>query len=97
MVSPPVDVVKLDIEGAELAALRGMSALLTGTQRPRALFLECNPELLERAGSSRDELLAWLEAHAYEVEWIDERNGRTAPLSEPWYDGYVNLCCRRTA
>ena len=54
-----------------------MERFLTGTRPPRALFLECNPELLERAGSSRDELLAWLEVHAYEVEWIDEANGRT--------------------
>ena len=97
VVTPPVDVVKLDIEGAELAALRGMSGLLTGAPRPRALFLECNPELLERAGSSRDELLAWLDGHGYSAEWIDERKGRTAPLSEPWHDAYVNLCCRRTS
>lgn len=96
-VGAPIDVVKLDIEGGELAALRGMAAFLTGAHPPRALFLECNPELLERAGSSRDELLAWLDAHAYSVEWIDEAKGRTAPLSEPWYDAYINLCCRRAA
>jgi FkbM family methyltransferase len=96
-VAAPVDVVKLDIEGGESAALRGMEALLTGAHRPRALFLECNPELLERAGSSRDEVLAWLDGHGYSVEWIDEATGRTAPLSEPWSEAYVNLCCRRVS
>jgi FkbM family methyltransferase len=96
-VALPVDVVKLDIEGGEVAALRGMESLVTGENPPRALFLECNPELLDRAGSSRDELLAWLDAHAYAVEWIDEAKGRTATLSEPWFEGYVNLCCRRSA
>lgn len=89
-----VDVVKLDVEGAELEALRGMERLVRGA---RALFLELNPELLERAGTSSDELLAWVAAHGFEVRWIDEVGGRTAPLSEPWPDAYVNLVCERAA
>jgi FkbM family methyltransferase len=97
VVSGPVDVVKLDIEGGELAALRGMEGLFGAAQPPRALFLECNPELLERAGTSREDLLAWLVAHGYAVEWIDEPHGRTAPLAEPWTDAYVNLRCTRAA
>jgi FkbM family methyltransferase len=96
VVSGPVDVVKLDIEGGELAALRGMEGLFDAAQ-PHALFLECNPELLERAGTSREDLLAWLAAHGYEVEWIDEARGRTAPLTEPWTEAYVNLRCTRAA
>jgi FkbM family methyltransferase len=93
--SAPVDVVKLDLEGAEPAALRGMSGLLAGDRPPRTIFVECHPELLEKAGSSTEELLGILTGHGYEVEWIDERAGRTAPLSEPWPHAYVNLCCRR--
>lgn len=96
-VSGPVDVVKLDIEGGELAALRGMEGLFDSAQPPHALFLECNPELLGRAGTSAEELFAWLAAHGYEVEWIDEPHGRTAPLTEPWTAAYVNLRCRRAA
>ena len=95
VIDRPVDVVKLDVEGAELAALRGMEGFMTGPRPPRALFLECNPVLLARAGSSPDELLAWLRSHAYDVEWIDEANGRTVSISEPWSEPYVNLCCRR--
>ena len=97
VVSGPVDVVKLDIEGGELAALRGMEGLFDAAQPPHTLFLECNPELLERAGTSREDLLAWLVAHGYAVEWIDEPHGRTVPLTEPWTDAYVNLRCMRTA
>jgi FkbM family methyltransferase len=96
VVSGPVDVVKLDIEGGELAALRGMEGLFDAAQ-PRALFLECNPESLERAGTSAEELFAWLAAHGFEVEWIDEARGRTAPLTEPWSEAYVNLRCARVA
>jgi FkbM family methyltransferase len=94
-VDGPVDVVKLDVEGAEVAALRGMEGLLRQEQAPRALFIECHPELLHRAGSSRDELLDWLRAAGYDVQWIDEANGRAAPLSQPWTEHYVNLRCLR--
>jgi hypothetical protein len=61
------------------------------------LFLECNPESLERAGTSAEELLAWLASHGYDVEWIDEQRGRTSPLTEPWTEAYVNLRCTRPA
>ena len=94
MIDGPVDVVKLDVEGAELAALRGMERFMTAERPPRALFLECNPVLLERAGSSADELFDWLRERAYDVEWIDEANGRTVSISEPWTEPYVNLLCR---
>lgn len=96
-VTGPVDVVKLDLEGGEPAALRGMASLLSGDRPPAAVFVECHPELLERAGSSAVELFAILAAHGYSVEWIDESAGRTAPLSQPWSEAYVNLCCRRLA
>jgi FkbM family methyltransferase len=89
-----VDVIKLDIEGGELEALRGMTRLVAGAQ---AIFLELNPELLAAAGSSSAELLAWLEDHGFAVEWIDEARGCPAPLSEPWSEAYVNLVCRRAA
>ena len=97
-VSGPVDVVKLDIEGGELAALRGMEGLVDSARPPHALFLECNPESLQRAGTSAEALLqAWLAGHGYDVEWIDESRGRTVSLTEPWTDAYVNLRCRRVA
>lgn len=89
-----VDVSKLDVEGGELDALRGLTRLVTGA---RALFLELNPELLAAAGSSSAELLAWLDEHGFAVDWIDEAKGRPAPLSEPWSETYVNLVCRRAA
>ena len=96
-VSAPVDVVKLDVEGAETEALRGMQGLLDADSPPRTLFVECHPALLERAGSSQAELIGTLEAAGYNVEWIDETNGKAAPLSEPWTAAFVNLRCVRNA
>ena len=94
VVSDAVDVIKLDVEGGELSALRGMERLVGGA---RTLFLECNPELLERAGASRDALLDWVRAHGFEIGWIDERQERLRPLAEAWDEAYVNLVCRRAA
>lgn len=93
----PVDVVKLDVEGGEPAALRGMERLLGGPQGPSAIFVECFPRLLEAAGSSRDDLIGLLESHGYRVEWIDEARDRVAPLSQQWTGEYANLRCTRPA
>jgi FkbM family methyltransferase len=95
LIQGPVNVVKLDVEGAELVALRGMEGFMDSTQPPRALFLECNPVLLARAGSSPEELVAWLHGRSYDVEWIDEASGRAVSISEPWTEPYVNLRCLR--
>lgn len=94
-VSGQVDVVKLDVEGAEVAAVRGMERLLAGARPPAVLFLECFPHLLQAAGSSSDELVALIEGHGYRVEWIDEAHDRTVPISESWPGDYVNLRCER--
>lgn len=96
-VGGPVDVVKLDVEGAESAALRGMERLMVQPGSPAAVFVECFPQLLQAAGSSSDELIAMLEAYGYRVEWIDEAADRVAPLSQPWTGDYVNLRCTRAA
>ncbi len=94
-IAGPIDVVKLDVEGGESAALRGMAGLLSGSEPPAAVFTECFPQLLEAAGSSSEELISVLEGHGYRVEWIDEEAGRAAPLSQPWTSDYVNLRCTR--
>lgn len=64
----PVRLVKLDLEGAEVEALRGAASVLA-RQRPD-LVLEVVPEQLERAGSSAAELFALLRAGGYRISWI---------------------------
>jgi len=93
-----VDVVKLDIEGAEVAALRGMRETLDRAGPGLTLFAECNPPLLERFGSSAAELIDLLHDHRLDVRWIDEERGVTRPIDEvDWAHGYVNLHCRRSS
>ena len=92
-----VDVIKLDIEGAEVAALRGMRETLDRAGPGLTLFAECNPASLERFGSSAAELIELLRDHRLDVRWIDEERGVTRPIDEvDWAHGYVNLHCRRS-
>ena len=91
-----VDVVKLDIEGGEVAALRGMRETLERAGPRLTVFAECNPPMLERFGSSVEELVEILRGHGLDVCWIDEEQRSLRPLDEvDWSHGYVNLCCSR--
>ena len=60
----PVDVIKMDIEGAELRAIRGAKTLLTGVDSP-VLVLELNPQTLEYSGHRPDDLLGLLSSYGY--------------------------------
>ena len=73
-IRPPVDVVKLDVQGAEEAALRGMEALLAGS--PGALVLvELSPADARDAGSDPQALLAYYRSlgFAIRVQLPDEK------------------------
>ncbi|MBM3677300.1 MAG: FkbM family methyltransferase, partial [Actinobacteria bacterium] len=85
-------VVKLDLEGWEVEALRGMRRTLEGDV---VLLVECNPEALGAAGTSQAELVAELALHGYDVRRVDEKSRRLAPLSEPSGSGFANLVCAR--
>ena len=90
----PVDVIKLDVEGAELEALRGLERTLAAGPR---LFVECNPDALERAGSAPGELVAHLRQRGYEVSVIDEDRRTLVPFDEAeTLQPYVNLLCEPT-
>jgi FkbM family methyltransferase len=64
------DLVKLDVEGNEAAALRGMEAAIRRS-RPH-LLLEVNPSALRTMGSSPAELASFLRTHRYSVFLVDE-------------------------
>jgi FkbM family methyltransferase len=53
---PVPDVVKMDIEGAEILALRGMKGLFGSEKRPRTIFLEIHPDFLVDFNSSTEEV-----------------------------------------
>lgn len=69
-------VIKMDIEGAEILALRGMSDLLRSSHAPRAIFLELHPDMLRDFGSSSDEVRAMLESADYVLHHETARAGQ---------------------
>lgn len=68
-----VDLMKLDVEGAEMQVLRGARQILT-TFRPR-IITELKPGALGRLGAGMDEVVAYLHANGYTLgRKIDHEN-----------------------
>jgi FkbM family methyltransferase len=88
-----VGVIKMDIEGAEPAALRGMQHILA--RNPSAcLFVEFNPAALAAGNSSHAEFLAQLRSLFDEILVIDEQRQQLEPLANGAITGRTNLLCR---
>lgn len=62
---PSPNVIKMDIEGAEVLALRGMNNLLNSTDAPRFLFIEFHPEFLPDYDSSFEDCRELVESYGY--------------------------------
>lgn len=70
-----VNVVKLDVEGAEPAALRGMQHLLARSPNVK-LFAELHPTMLAGQGRRWEDYLADFESLGFSLQWIDENQRR---------------------
>lgn len=79
--------VKMDVEGSELRALRGMSRMLAGPAAPALLF-ESNGYTLRLAGLGPDDLVKELEAAGYTGYMVEPdrlihvRSGTAQPQTE---------------
>ena len=67
-----VDVMKIDVEGAEGMVLKGAEKLLSGPDRP-AIVLEFEESAQQRFGSSCAQLTSMLTAHGYKLDRITEQ------------------------
>ena len=74
----PPHLIKMDIEGAELSALKGMTTLLRAASPP-ALVIEHNPESAATAGYRSGDLLRYLNEcqPKYRAYWAGWRLGET--------------------
>ncbi|MFC2017868.1 FkbM family methyltransferase [Chloroflexota bacterium] len=66
-----VNLIKIDVEGAELAVLKGMENILA--QEQLALFIEFQPKNLLRAGVEPAMLIAFLKERNFTLFHIDEK------------------------
>lgn len=73
---PWPDVVKIDIEGAEVLALRGMRRLFSSERAPRSVFVEIHPDYLPAFGSCTAEVESYLDSFRYRKEYQDVRGAQ---------------------
>lgn len=81
---PAVDLLKLDIEGGEPAALDGMKELLAHNAGLR-LILEFIPFILRRAGRDPRRFLAMLRSHGFRISMITDDHG-VVEFDDRWSD-----------
>lgn len=74
-----VDVIKMDIEGAESLALLGMSRALTTCH---TLFMEFTPASIQKAGHDPSDVLASLRAYGFTIAVIDEQRASTHRITD---------------
>ncbi|MGC2181711.1 MAG: FkbM family methyltransferase [Terriglobales bacterium] len=87
-----VDAIKIDVEGAESAVLRGAEKLLSGPHRPW-IVIEYEEAAQSRFGSSCAELTKFLTAHGYRLERVTDEGVIPYTPKEP--DDYTfNILAR---
>jgi len=92
-----VDLVKMDIQGAEGMAIRGMTRTLSSNPG-LAMFMEFWPEGLRKTGFTPETVLSDLKELGFVLYRIDERTGNVKEVFEPGPlleslagSGYANL------
>lgn len=83
-----VDVIKLDIEGAEWAALRGAQRTLE--QHRPVLIVEIGWETCQAAGYQPDEFARWIIEQGYYIEKIIE-DGKTQAITPDQLGDFQNI------
>lgn len=91
---PAVRLVKIDVEGAELLVLRGMTNLIDRDQP--FLISEIDDKFLQEMGFSATEMCAFLTERGYGLFRIVER-GEIVPIADPPADRCNLLACPFTA
>ena len=84
-----VDVIKMDIEGAELSALRGAAKTLR--QYHPALLLELSDRALQHQSATSGQVLSFLTEHDYSFFAFDARSGLPVPLPSRNYFDSENI------
>jgi len=74
-----IDVIKMDVEGAEMAVLQGMSQILKRNDNLK-IFTEFLPIHLEKFGSSPEGYLSQLIKHGFKLYAIDEQKEQIRPV-----------------
>jgi FkbM family methyltransferase len=85
----PVDIIKMDVEGAEMAVLLGMTDIIARNENLK-LFSEFFPPLLQRSGFSPREY--WDKLKNCGFKFIYLMNEQTQKLEQVEFDSVMLLC-----
>jgi FkbM family methyltransferase len=86
-----VNFIKIDIEGGEFKALRGMENLIKRSDKLR-IVTEIVPSFLEKQDLTVDSYIRYLESLGIELYYIDEDSGKIDKLN---LKEFIFLCNRR--
>jgi FkbM family methyltransferase len=94
-----IDLIKIDVEGAEIDVLAGMERILRNDPEIQCI-IEWNPIALKRAGHTSNELPELLIQHGFQLWAIDEETAALMPIHSghpfTWkHISQVNLYARR--
>jgi FkbM family methyltransferase len=82
IVSPPVNLVKIDAEGVDLDVLKGMKRILSESPRV-SIIVEWAPPLLAETGKDPFEIIQWLKDAGFsKISVIDEKNKKQYSLED---------------
>ncbi|HVE76702.1 MAG TPA: FkbM family methyltransferase [Actinomycetota bacterium] len=79
-----IDLMKIDIEGYELAALRGLAEFLR-TRSVAHIIFESNASMLENYGLAPQDLLKYLSDFGYQIYYIDRENPGSLVTIDPMF------------
>jgi hypothetical protein len=82
------DFIKIDVEGAELSALRGARETIRARRGHLALFVEMHPSIWPALGLGREDLIAELRAQSLEAHSL-------IPVADMW--ALEGICLRLVA
>lgn len=88
---------KMDVEGSEMLALKGMSEIIEKTNNLQ-LIIEFNLETMERGGIRPNEFIEFLKNKKFDMYDIDNNMEVPFPISEEWLSRVqngTNLLCKK--
>lgn len=95
-----IDMVKMDIEGAEELAIKGMERILIDSKTLQ-LIVECWPSMLTKAGTDPLKLFQSLEQKGFALSVIDDAAKSITPMNaamavqKSWDNDVANILCVR--
>lgn len=76
-----IDVVKIDVEGAESFVLRGMKNIIQNNKNLK-IFMEFAPSHLKRGGTDPKEFLEEIKTYDFKIQAIDDITGELNPIED---------------